>query len=183
MTGGLISSTALTVAFAHIARSRKNIWPLAGAAALAAMISILRVLVIVLILQASAFFVIAPAAVAAAATFGGCGFFFLSRSADTSETKESSRNPFQLMPLLFFAVGFAVMSMLSAALVSRFGDASLLVTSSFSGLFDVDVAVLSALRLIDHSMALSVVGHAVLAGLLANAIGRLFLGVVMCPCA
>jgi uncharacterized membrane protein (DUF4010 family) len=181
LTGGLISSTALTVAFAHIARSRKNIWPLSGAAALAAMVSILRVLVIVLILEVSVFFVIAPIALAAAATFGGCGFFFLSRSADKSETKESSRNPFQLVPLLLFAVGFGVMSMLSAALVSKFGDASLLVTSAFSGLFDVDVAVLSALRLIDHSMALSVVGHAVLVGLLANAIGRLFLGIVTGP--
>ena len=51
LAGALVSSTAVTVAFARTAKAGGNPRPLAGAAALAAMVSVLRVMTVVLIIQ------------------------------------------------------------------------------------------------------------------------------------
>ena len=59
-----------------------------------------------------------------------------------------ANNPFELVPLLIFAALFAIVSTASAALVGMLGSGSLVATSALSGAFDVDVAVLSALRLV-----------------------------------
>lgn len=180
LAGALVSSTAVTVAFARRAKSQGDSLPLAGAAALAAMVSVLRVMAIVLILQPRVFGIMGPAALAAAAVFGGCGLALLSRKMSNSEA-ETSRNPFELTPLLAFAVGFAVVSTASAALVSRIGSTSLLATAAISGTFDVDVAVLSALRLANGSISLPLIGEAILSALSANAIGRLVMGIAAGP--
>lgn len=50
-----------------------------------------------------------------------------------------------------------------------------------AGTFDVDVSVLSALRLVKQSIPIETVGQAVLAALAANAIGRLSLAVFVGP--
>ena len=54
-------------------------------------------------------------------------------------------------------------------------------SSAIAGAFDVDAAVLSALRLINRSMSVEIVGQAVLTALMANAIGRLSLAVFAGP--
>ena len=92
-----------------------------------------------------------------------------------------ARNPFELGPLLLFALLFAVVATASAALAAQFGGRGLLATSVLAGTFDVDVSVLSALRLVKHSVPVETVGQAVLAALAANAIGRLSLAVFAGP--
>lgn len=181
LAGSLVSSTAVTVALAHTARSGAHASSLAGAAALAALVSVLRVAGIVLVIQASVFPVIAPAVVAGALALGLCGFFLLSGGGSGGEVSKSPGNPFRLLSLLVFAAGFAAISTLSAALMPALGSSSILVTSGLSGAFDVDVAVLSALRLDGAVVGLAHIGHAVLAGLLANALARLSLAVVVGP--
>lgn len=61
---------------------------------------------------------------------------------------------------------------MSAAL-SVGSSGGMVATSAISGLFDVDVAVLSALRLLGLPATIEAVGHAVLLALATNAIGRL----------
>ncbi|MDP3896679.1 MAG: DUF4010 domain-containing protein, partial [Mesorhizobium sp.] len=100
----------------------------------------------------------------------------------TDETQEA-RNPFELGTLLLFAALFAVVSTASAALVGQFGSGSLVASSALSGTFDVDIAVLSALRLADQQIAVSAIGNAVLAALAANAVGRLSLAISAGPAA
>src|SRR5690606_5685763 len=95
--------------------------------------------------------------------------------------KGGERNPFEIASMLLFAASFAVVSTASAALASRFGGGGLLMTSAVSGAFDVDVAVLSALRLVEQTAAINTVGGAVLVALAANAIGRLFLSILAGP--
>jgi uncharacterized membrane protein (DUF4010 family) len=184
LAGAVISSTAVTVAFARTAKAGGgNAWPLAGAASLAAMVSIVRVAIVVLIIEPRALVSVAPAAIAAAAAFGGCGLAFLSRHRGSDDSAPAARNPFELGPLLLFAALFAVVATASAVVNSYLGSGSLFAVSALSGAFDVDVAVLSALRLAKQSIAIEIVGQAVLAALAANAVGRLSLAIVAGPAA
>ena len=181
LAGAVVSSTAVTLALARIARGAPNVRPLVGAAALAAMVSILRVTIVVFIIEPSVLRAVAPAALTAAAVFAACGALFLWRG-EAGETVEApARNPFELGPLIAFALLFAVVSTASAALTGRMGGAGLLATTALSGTFDVDVAVLAALRLVGQDIEVGAVGLAVLAALAANAVGRLFLAAVAGP--
>lgn len=179
--GAIVSSTAVTMALARDATSSSNPLPLAGAASLAAMVSLLRVCVVVLIIEPSVFVPAGIPAIAAALVFAACGAFLLARVGGDQKGGALTRNPFELGPLLLFALLFAVVATASAALAAQFGGRGLLASSALAGTFDVDVSVLSALRLVKHSVAVETVGQAVLAALAANAIGRLSLAVFAGP--
>ncbi|TJW05339.1 MAG: MgtC/SapB family protein [Mesorhizobium sp.] len=181
LAGAVVSSTAVTMALARSAVSANSPLPLVGAASLAAMVSVLRVCTVVLIVEPSVFVVAGIPAIAAALAFAFCGAFFLVRASGDHKSGGPARNPFELVPLLLFALLFAVVATASAALAAQFGGGGLLASSMLAGTFDVDVSVLSALRLVKHSVAVETVGQAVLAALAANAIGRLSLAVFAGP--
>jgi uncharacterized membrane protein (DUF4010 family) len=181
MAGALVSSTAVTVAFARRSAAGGPVAALTGAAALAAMVSIGRVVVVVAIVEPAVLVAILPAAAASAATFAAGGLFLLRRAGVTEGEAQAPQNPFDLAPLLLFAALFALVATISAAVVARFGTASLVATSGLSGMFDVDVAVLSALRLVDGGVAAGLAGQAVLAALAANGFGRLALAIAAGP--
>ena len=182
LAGAVVSSTAVTVALARMAKAEGNALPLAGAAGLAALVSILRVLVIVAIIAPQVLGWIVVPALAAAMVLAASGAVLLVRNGvHPTREKGGERNPFELASLLLFAASFAVVSTASAALASRFGEGGLLMTSAVSGAFDVDVAVLSALRLVEQTAAINTVGGAVLVALAANAIGRLSLSILAGP--
>ncbi len=181
LAGAAVSSTAVTVALARTARGGGSPLPLAGAAALAAMVSILRTCIIVLLIGPAAFAVVAPVALAAAACFAAFGVLFLLRADPQAATDAPARNPFELVPLLLFAFLFGAVSTVSAALAGTVGSDGLLATSALSGAFDVDVATLSALRLIGSVITSDMAGKAVLAALAANTVGRLSIAVLAGP--
>lgn len=57
--------------------------------------------------------------------------------------------------------------------MGQFGAGSVVATSALSsGAFDADVAVLSALRLLDQGLPARLIGEAVLAAIGVNALGR-----------
>ncbi|MCV3205482.1 MgtC/SapB family protein [Mesorhizobium sp. YC-39] len=181
LVGAIVSSTAVTLALARNATSASNPLPLAGAASLAAMVSVLRVCAVVLIIEPSVFIPAGIPAIAAALGFAACGALLLARAGRGHKSGALARNPFELGPLLLFALLFAVVATASAALATQFGGRGLLASSALAGTFDVDVSVLSALRLVKHSVPVETVGQAVLAALAANAIGRLFLAIFAGP--
>lgn len=181
LAGAVVSSTAVTVALARTAKAGGNPSALAGAAALAAVVSILRVCVVVLLVEPSPISAIVPAALVAALCFAACGPMLLINSDAQAASGTPSRNPFELGPLLLFALLFAIVSTASAALAGRMGGSGLLATSALSGVFDVDVAVLSTLRLVGQAITSEMAGTVVLAALAANAVGRLAMGIVAGP--
>lgn len=172
LAGAVVSSTAVTLALARTATAGGNPWPLAGAATLAAAVSVLRVAGIVVIVSPSVLGVAGLAILAAVLTFVMCGGVFLSRGAVPTDAGQMPRNPFELWALLAFAILFAVVSTISAA-VSVGNTGGMVATSAITGTFDIDVAVLSALRLLGVSADRETVGHAVLLALTTNAAGRL----------
>ena len=98
------------------------------------------------------------------------------RAAREEETV-AARNPFELDSLVIFAGLFALTTTISAALVSRIGNGGLVALSATSGTFDVDVAVLSALRTGQHGLRLHIIGKTVLAAVAANAVGRMIIAI------
>jgi uncharacterized membrane protein (DUF4010 family) len=181
IAGALVSSTAVTVAFGRMARAGAESLPLAGAASLAAAVSVLRVTVFVLILAPAILPLVLPATAAAALVFIAAGLVLLARRRPGDAAPAVPRNPFELVPLFVFAAGFATVSTATAALSGRFGDSSLVVASGLSGMFDVDVAVLSALRLSAQDFDPQTIAWAVLAAAASNAIGRLVVAVASGP--
>jgi uncharacterized membrane protein (DUF4010 family) len=172
LAGALVSSTVMTLS---LARSPGNGRRLAGAASLAAMVSILRVLLFTMLLSPALLATAGPAALAAAVVFGLAGWLMLSGMSAEDMPKNQERNPFDLKPLLLFAAIYAGVALLSALSSRYFGTASLAVTSAVSGLVDVDAAVLSILRLAGGGVSPADIGRAVLVALASNGIVR-FLG-------
>ncbi|WP_442579284.1 MgtC/SapB family protein [Mesorhizobium sp. ASY16-5R] len=173
--GALISSTAVTLALGRMARTAERNHRLAGAAALAATVSLARIAFIIGLVEPRVLIEILPATLAVAAVFGLCSGLMLARGVDAGSVDTSSRSPFDLGPLLLFALLFAAVSTLNAALAGHIGPAGLIVATAASGAVDVDVAVLSVLRLVGTSMTVEAAGRAVLAAIAANALLRLIL--------
>ena len=169
------------MALACNAMSASNPLPLAGAASLVAMVSVLRVCAVVLIIEPSVLASVVIPAIAAALAFAVCGALLMARDNGNGEGSAIARNPFELGPLLLFALLFAIVATASAALAAQFGGSALLARSALAGTFDVDVSVLSALRLLKHAVPVYTIGQAVLAALAANAFGRLSLAVFAGP--
>ena len=181
MAGALVSSTAVTLAFARRARAGEPVRPLAAGAALAAMISILRVLTIVAIVRSDlAVALIAPAA-AAAVVFGPVGGALFRGNVGATGGDPRLGNPFDLTPLLIFAASFAVVAGASAALTRYVGPDSVIMTSALSGAFDVDVASLAAARLAGEVIPITTAAAAILAALTVNAVARIVLAMVSGP--
>jgi len=181
LAGAVVSSTAVTVALARMAKDGQTILPLAGAASLAAMVSLLRVGAVVGAIQPG---VLAhaglPILVAVCVLAAAAGTMFL-RVGGAATMAPPARNPFDVLPLLGFAAFFALVSTVSAALSGLLDEGGLLATSAVSGTFDVDVAVLSSLRLVEQGVAPVSAARAVLLALVANALGRLFLAAIAGP--
>ena len=178
LAGALVSSTAVTIALARTSTAGGSPLPLAGAASLAAMVSILRVCAIMTMIGPTALATVAPVALPAALCFGLCGALLLVRAGDQPSGVPLARNPFDLGPLLLFALVLSVVSTGSAALAGHVGGSGLLAASAIAGAFDVDVATLSALRLIGTGLTPEMAGMAVLAALAANAGGRLLMAMI-----
>ncbi|ASY65567.1 MgtC family (plasmid) [Sinorhizobium sojae CCBAU 05684] len=178
LAGALVSSTAVTASLGQKVRSGESARPLAGAACLAAVVSLVRTQVIVAVISPAVLPRVAPAVFAGAAVFALVGAVLMGRGLTPSGRAVSARNPFDLMPLLIFATLFALTATLGAALVVHIGHESLIAVSALSAAFDVDVAVLSALRTSSQSLPSKIIGDAVLAAIAANAAGRVFVAAV-----
>ncbi|MEJ6781257.1 MgtC/SapB family protein [Aminobacter sp. Piv2-1] len=180
VAGAVVSSTAVTVALARAAKSSESVWAMAGAASFAAAVSVVRVLAIALLVQPAVAAVVALPVLAAAAGFVASGVLLFSIPGAKQLPEAAMRNPFELGPLLVFAGFFAAVSVASAILAGFFGDAGMIAASAVSGLFDVDVAVLSALRRVAES-SVGASALAVLVALAANAAGRFALAAMAGP--
>jgi uncharacterized membrane protein (DUF4010 family) len=181
LAGAVVSSTAVTLALGQAAKRGGDAIPMAGAASLAAMVSVLRVGAVVTIVRPQVVGVLAPAVLAAALAFGLCGVLLLLRKGDSEPLAPPEHSPFDLAPLLLFAAMFGVIATLDAAATTHLGPSALLVASAISGTVDVDAATLSALRLSGTAATVETVGQAILAAVVMNAILRVAIAAISGP--
>lgn len=174
LAGAVVSSTAVTASFGQKTKSGENAWPLAGVAALAASVSLIRVLAVILVLSPTILVLVAPATIVAAIAFIAVGTGLIRLQKTRPDQGISTRNPFDIGPLAIFAVLFGLTRTLNAALLSWTGNSGFIILTALSAMFDADVAVLSALRTIGASVSSETIAVAILASLAVNAVGRVF---------
>ncbi|WP_029005864.1 MgtC/SapB family protein [Azorhizobium doebereinerae] len=177
LAGAVVSSTSVTIAFARRAKAGDPVGLLAGGAALAAMVSLLRVLTLLALVAPALLAVVAPPTLAAAAVFALGAVALMRRREPGAAPGTEPGNPFELQSLLVFAAVFAAVCALSGWLLQRVGTAGLLVISAVIGIVDVDVATLNAARLPAGTVAPEAAGSAILAALLVNGLARVVFGV------
>lgn len=181
LAGGLASSTAAVAALARKAHTNGLALEGAAAAQLACLVSLGRVATLVAVLAPAVLATIAPAILPAMAVYGLTAGLVLARKRGAIPAGTEHGNPFDLLPLLVFAALLGSFSLLSAVLVARIGDRSLLMTSAASGLIDIDVATVTALRLVEIGITPALAGQAILVAVAVNAAVRVMLALVLGP--
>lgn len=146
---GLASSTALTLHFARLGKTRPDLTPFLAAGILLACGTMFPRMVIVATLINPTLFplLMMPALVMGVVTYGSVALYWFYRSGQQSTAIRQIQNPLELGVALRFGVFLAVIVLLTKALQEYFGDAGIYLMAAISGVADVDAINLSLSRL------------------------------------
>ena len=149
--GGLVSSTATTLAYARHGRDNENMEHLSAAVILiASQVVLVRLLLISAVIAPS----ILPSLLLPMGTglvFGVIATLFSWRKLQTNADlpKPSSTNPTEIPAALGFALFYSLVLLGSAWLIDIVGNIGLFTIAAVSGITDVDPITLSSIRLYD----------------------------------
>lgn len=147
--GGLVSSTAVTLAMAERSRADQGLASAAASAAvLASCVMSLRVAVLAGIVNAGILPRLLPV-VGAMAVVGGIGAWWLARSAPGESVASGGHisNPFSLRAALTFGAVYALVLLLVRAAQETLGDNGTYAASALSAVADVDAVTIAFSRL------------------------------------
>jgi uncharacterized membrane protein (DUF4010 family) len=173
LAGGLVSSTAVTLTLARLAKEQPaQAGLLAPAILLSNAVMMGRVLVVATVFNAALFEPLAPPLALAASTLGLISFAEVRRQGRDGDVGRSLelKNPFELVEVLKFGALLAAVMVLGKITSAWAGPQGLLVLAAASGLADVDAITLLMARLARTELG---VGLAALAILLAVAVNTL----------
>jgi uncharacterized membrane protein (DUF4010 family) len=168
--GGLVSSTATTVAYARRTRESPDAAPLAATVImLASTVSLLRVLVVAALIVPQAVGALAAplgAMLAALVTLSLAQFALVGRAA---VQLPAAGNPAELKPALAFALLYALVTLGIAAAQDWLGHTGVFLVALVSGLTDMDAVTLSTSRLLAQGhLAADAAWRVILVAALAN---------------
>ena len=145
LCGAIVSSTAVTAAFARRLKTDREVeGALIAGIALASVVMFVRVLLLTFLLAPRALQSLAWTMVPAALVALVLAALALRRVTDQSDTGEVKLgNPLDLTAAFGLAVLVAVLAVASRWAAQRFGDAGITVLLSLTGLADVDAAVIT----------------------------------------
>jgi uncharacterized membrane protein (DUF4010 family) len=174
ITGGLASSTAVTLSLAQLARPHKNKRLFMSGVVVAASIMFIRMFVEVAVVNAALLDRLwLPALVMFLCLMaGGVWLWFGHKEKEASEEIEI-KNPFKLSTALQFGALLGFIMLLSESAQSWFGNEGVYLLSLISGLVDVDAIALSLSRLALNTLDDSV---AVMGILIASAVNTVIKG-------
>ncbi|HTQ05628.1 MAG TPA: DUF4010 domain-containing protein [Polyangiaceae bacterium] len=181
LLGGLVSSTALTVALSSRAKQQAELTRLCGVGIIAASATLFpRVLLIVAVVYPPLARSLAlPFGLMAAASYGVALFtFFGSEKADAGAGVDF-KNPFELGEALRFGVIYGVVLVVARAAHEYFGGAGIVVSAAVAGLADVDAITLSLADLVRSHAIGAVAAPAIVVAALVNTIVKAVLARVL----
>jgi uncharacterized membrane protein (DUF4010 family) len=149
--GGLVSSTAVTLAAAGRARQSPALAGLAGLSVLvASVVMFFRLLAVLAAVEVSLFraTLLPLGAMGAAAMLGTAALYFREGKHGTTQAPVDVKNPFELSSALKFGALFIVVLLVSRWAQSTFGTSGTYVTGVLAGLTDVDAISLSVANLV-----------------------------------
>ncbi len=177
--GGLVSSTAVTLAASRVAAADKpGLRFHAASVAIATAMSLGKTLILVYVLnQAVGLLVAAPLAGAALAALVTGLLFVLRGSKKSAKESFELRNPFSLRETLLLALLIGTVTFAVQAFSSWFGTAGGLLTALISGSVDADAAAVSLARLAGGSLGPAVAALGIVLAVAANNIFKFSIGV------
>ncbi|MBI3299646.1 MAG: MgtC/SapB family protein [Elusimicrobia bacterium] len=180
LLGGVVSSTAVTLALARRHREQPGAWRLhAGGILLASSVMFPRVLVEVAAVNASLIpRLAAPLAAAALVGLAAAGLLIWRTGGGPSEGPEL-RNPLQLGAALFFAASIALVTLATVALRSWLGEGGVYATSAIAGVMDVDAVTLSMARLSRGDLSAEVAARGILIASGVNTLSKAAMAAVI----
>jgi uncharacterized membrane protein (DUF4010 family) len=180
--GGLVSSTAVTVANARRAAANEGSPQLlAAGVSVATAVSFLRVFTIAGVLKPNLLPLMGPALIAA--TAAALGFAFASvfwRKVGTPQPQMTDfSNPFGFWSVIGFALFLGLIIVLGRAVGEVFGIAAAIAGAVVIGLADVDSVTVSLARMTPQPLSLEDAAHAMLAAVASNTLCKVAIGAII----
>jgi uncharacterized membrane protein (DUF4010 family) len=178
LAGGLVSSTAVTLNMAHLARRHPDHQQmLAAATMLAGAMMMLRVLVVVTAVNFALVPSLAPALVVGALAQAGFGVLLAKRAGDNADGDAALKlkNPLDLPAVLTFGALLAVIMALANGLAVWAGSAGAYALAAVSGIVDVDAISLSMARLAPERLDATSAIIAILIAVAVNSVVKVVL--------
>lgn len=172
LVGGLVSSTAVTLTFAHRARNHPSLAPACALAVIvASSIMFMRMLILVAFVSTS----LAPMLAIPLLAMAGAGAvvaFILQRTLRDQPVDSSVNvtNPFELGAALKFGLLFGVVVVAVRATRFYFGDHGLFVAGALAGTTDVDAITLSTSQLVREGLDPSAAVTTILLAAVSNSL-------------
>ncbi|MBY3095193.1 MgtC/SapB family protein [Rhizobium laguerreae] len=172
-SGGLVSSTALTLSFARQSKQVPALSRLLSAGAmLAGAVSLTRVLLICGVIAPTVLKELAPSLGPAAAILAiSGGLAGLSRRSDNSPDF-SPQNPLEVTVVLRFALLLGIVIIVTRATLTVFGTQSLAAVAFITGLGDLDAITLSVAKLAPHNLSADAAARAIAIAAVANLLAK-----------
>lgn len=170
--GGLISSTAATLANAAASMQGGPARGLAAGALVAGAVSCLRTVVLALLVAPQIARALWPALVAAAIAMGVTALVLSLRGSTTEDSPKPPANPFELGAVLRMAallVGVGALAKLGAEWL---GGAAVIVIAAVTGLTDVDAITLSMPQLVPDVITVQLAARAIAVAVASNILAK-----------
>jgi uncharacterized membrane protein (DUF4010 family) len=179
-SGGIVSSTALTLSFARQSTQMPALSPLLSAGAmLAGAVSLARVLLICGVIAPAVFRELAPSLAPAAVIFAMGGGLAASLRRPDDSTDFLPRNPLEVMVVLRFALVLAVVTVLTRMTLIVFGTQSLVALAFITGLGDLDAITLAVAKLSSIQVPADAAARAIAVAAFANLLAKAVLAASM----
>ncbi|MFZ5608441.1 MAG: MgtC/SapB family protein [Pseudomonadota bacterium] len=178
--GALVSSTAITLAYAREARRRPQAAPLfAAGIVLASTIMVGRMAVVATLIAPALgpmlLLFLSPMALAGL----GATLLLAPGGHDDVTPDYKLANPFELRIALFFGLGLGLILLGARFLEARFGDTGLYAIALVTGLFDVDAMTVSASQMTRTGLALNVAAVAITLAGISNSVAKPIMGIAI----
>jgi uncharacterized membrane protein (DUF4010 family) len=180
--GGLVSSTAVTIANARRAAAGEgSARLLAAGISVATAISFLRVFAIAAVMQPRLLLLIGPTLMVAACIALGLGFFsaLWKRRETEEQPRIEFRNPFAFWTVIGFALFLGAIIVLGRAVGESFGAPGAIAGAILVGLVDVDSVTVSMARLTPSPLGLDHAAYAILAAVASDTLSKVAIGAVI----
>lgn len=154
LSGGLVSSTAVTITMGGFARTSSLVPMLTEGVLVASVASFMRILIWVGIFNRALFYEVwLPVVMMILATIAGAVWIWQMKEIEEKETDFNISNPLQLSTAIKFGLILAVVFILVEVTRQWFGEMGIYILSFISGLADVDSITLSLAKMTGETLA------------------------------